>query len=303
MNGVLLVNKSGGLLFAQKYAEHFGLPEPTDEMNLAALLFALQTYGESVLEHDDEADFPGHGTGIGNQAPLSMHQMDNVVLHFYSDADRARDVLSVVIVDKDLDPKFGRKLAREIAHQFVDTFGDAVVNAVSHLQFTRFKDVLSEYLQSVPRVLASHICQCLQPPIPWLLTVPLASLAYPIQTPQVPDVRPRLRCFEAGKSRFRSWRRQTTKQCSQRTPKQGDTVPARSFVRVVVCPQSKAGDSSGWPSVDEASYSEFPLGVHGTEPCVLAENNSLPKYLQPGGQLDNLLRIVQQTGRYVFALL
>ena len=119
MNGVLvLCSRTGSLLYGQSYAQNFGLPEPhrpVDELNLAAMLFALHINSRAVVIPSPERDHEGaHGGG------LQMYEVGHTTMHFSH--DQHAHVLGVVFIETATGEEIGQFLAERVVEQFVDKY-------------------------------------------------------------------------------------------------------------------------------------------------------------------------------------
>lgn len=117
MNGVVvLCSRTGSLLYGQSYATNFGLPEshrPVDELNLAAMLFALHINSRAVVIASAEQE----GCDGGG---LQMYEVGHTTMHF-SHNEQAH-VLGVVFIETATGEEIGRYLAERVVECFVEKY-------------------------------------------------------------------------------------------------------------------------------------------------------------------------------------
>lgn len=117
MNGVVvLCSRTGSLLYGQSYAKNFGLPEshrPVDELNLAAMLFALHINSRAVVIAPPEQD----GDAAGG---LQMYEVGHTTMYFRH--NQQAHVLGVVFIETVAGEEIGRYLSERIVERFVEKY-------------------------------------------------------------------------------------------------------------------------------------------------------------------------------------
>ncbi len=117
MNGVVvLCSRTGSLLYGQAYARNFGLPEshrPVDELNLAAMLFALHINSRAVVIPSPEQEGDDGGG-------LQMYEVGHTTMYFSH--NQQAHVLGVVFLVAVTGEEIGRYLAECVVDRFVDKY-------------------------------------------------------------------------------------------------------------------------------------------------------------------------------------
>ena len=191
MNGVVvLCSKTGSLLYGQAYAKDFGLPaehggggggRPVDELNLAAMLFALHINSRAVVipGGDDGDGGGGGGGGDGGAGGLQLYEVGHTTLHFGH--DREAHVLAVVFLESAAGEEIGRFLAECIVQRFVEKYfsdGPPSDTPTAGTPFKQLrpkasKSLLRGIFQELPgrifELLLSRISEQLRPP--WIFCV------------------------------------------------------------------------------------------------------------------------------------
>jgi hypothetical protein len=128
MNGVVvLCSRTGSLLYGQSYAKNFGLPEtqrPVDELNLAAMLFALYINSRAVVIAPRQEPPDGAGGGGGDDGDggggLQMYEVGPTTMYFSH--NQQAHVLGVVFLETVAGEEIGRFLAECVVQRFVDKY-------------------------------------------------------------------------------------------------------------------------------------------------------------------------------------
>ena len=155
MNGVVVVSlRTGTLLFAKKYEPNFGLPNAIDEMNLGALLFAIQTYSGSVVEEEDSGD---EGTeDVSAERGLSEYDMGDNILYFHQHANSDLALQTVVFAQKTIGSDIGNMLVKGICTCFANKFEARLREPMPSGKFA-FRKELSDFYQKIPPALTADI--------------------------------------------------------------------------------------------------------------------------------------------------
>eukprot|EP01047_Picozoa_sp_COSAG01_P008703 COSAG01_NODE_346_length_18524_cov_35.929661_2_plen_350_part_00 len=167
MNGVVvLCSKTGNLLYSQAYARNYGLPtghgsggggRPLDELNLAAMMFALFVNSREVVVPPRSGPQGAGGGEGGHAAGLRLYEIGHTTMHFeHSDTEH---VLCVAFVESVVGEEIGRFLAQRILRGFMQKYfgatagspaGAAVVGHTPQKKFRPTKSLLRSAFQELP---------------------------------------------------------------------------------------------------------------------------------------------------------